>query len=52
MKSKSFGQIYKKTYNYINKLDGSFRKRKQSCLPPYVTGSNQIFFVEEGELIN
>jgi len=24
-------------------LDGCFRKRKESCLPPYVTGWNQFF---------
>ena len=30
------------------KLDGCFRKQKQSCLPPYVTGWNQTFFCRGG----
>ena len=33
----------RRTKKNHSQLDGCFRKRKQSCLLPYVTGWNQIF---------
>ena len=33
--------------SYI-KLDGCFRKGKQSCLPAYVSGWKQLFLPEDG----
>jgi len=37
-------------WSQYNKLEGWFRKRKQSYLPPYFTWWNQ-FFVEKGEIV-